>query len=114
MFIVAGPPGAGKSKAFPVAGFGVDFFNADDRASALNGGSYIDIPRRIRDEVNILFESFVPVTSNGARAVRSRPRSEAALRSIRRRLRIGPDSRLRCVTSRSGIFRCIRKNENAG
>jgi hypothetical protein len=29
MFIVAGPPGGGKSKAFPVAGFGVDFFNAD-------------------------------------------------------------------------------------
>jgi predicted ABC-type ATPase len=59
MFIVAGPPGAGKSKAFPVAGFGVDFFNADDRAAALNGGSYLNIPRRIRDEINILFESFV-------------------------------------------------------
>jgi predicted ABC-type ATPase len=59
MFIVAGPPGAGKSKAFPVAGFGVDFFNADDRAAALNGGSYVDIPHGIRDEVNILFESFV-------------------------------------------------------
>ncbi len=59
LFIVAGPPGAGKSKAFPVAGFGVDYFNADDRAAALNGGSYVGIPRRIRDEVNILFESFV-------------------------------------------------------
>ena len=59
MLIVPGPPGAGKSKAFPVAGFGVDFFNADDRAAALNGGSYLDVPRRIRDEVNILFESFV-------------------------------------------------------
>jgi predicted ABC-type ATPase len=59
MFIVAGPPGAGKSKAFPVSGFGVDFFNADDRAAALNGGSYVNIPRRIRDEVNVLFESFV-------------------------------------------------------
>lgn len=59
LFIVAGPPGAGKSKAFPVAGFGVDFFNEDDRAAALNGGSYVDIPRRIRDEVDILFESFV-------------------------------------------------------
>jgi hypothetical protein len=35
MFIVAGPPGAGKSTAFPVSGFGVDFFNADDRAAAL-------------------------------------------------------------------------------
>src|SRR5260370_40214457 len=59
MFIVAGPPGAGKSRAFPVSGFGVDFFNADDRAAALNQGSYMNIPLAIRDEVNILFESFV-------------------------------------------------------
>ena len=59
MFIVAGPPGAGKSRAFPVSGFGVDFFNADDRAAALNHGSYTNITPAIRDEVNILFESFV-------------------------------------------------------
>lgn len=59
MFIVAGPPGGGKSTAFPVSGFGVDFFNADDRAAALNHGSYIDIPRSIREKVNLLFESFV-------------------------------------------------------
>jgi predicted ABC-type ATPase len=59
MFVVAGPPGSGKSTAFPVSGFGVDFFNADDRAAALNSGSYLDIPRTIRDQVNRLFESFV-------------------------------------------------------
>lgn len=34
MFIVAGPPGAGKSTAFSASGFGVDFFNADDRAAS--------------------------------------------------------------------------------
>ena len=59
MYIVAGPPGGGKSTAFPASGFGVDFFNADDRAAALNGGSYLEIPRSIREQVNILFESFV-------------------------------------------------------
>ena len=59
MFIVAGPPGAGKSRAFPVSAFGVDYFNADDRAAALNQGSYLGISRGIRDQVNILFESFV-------------------------------------------------------
>ncbi len=59
MFIVAGPPGGGKSKAFPVSGFGVDFFNADDHAAALNQGSYLQIPREIRNRVNLLFESFV-------------------------------------------------------
>jgi predicted ABC-type ATPase len=59
MFIVAGPPGSGKSTAFPVSGFGVDFFNADDRAAALNQGSYLEIPRAIREQVNSLFEAFI-------------------------------------------------------
>jgi predicted ABC-type ATPase len=59
MFVVAGPPGSGKSTAFPVSGFGVDFFNADDRAAALNGGSYLGISRVIRGQVNQLFEAFV-------------------------------------------------------
>ncbi|HME05775.1 MAG TPA: zeta toxin family protein [Bryobacteraceae bacterium] len=59
IFVVAGPPGGGKSTAFPVSGFGVDFFNADDHASSLNQGSYLDIPRNIRDQVNRLFEAFV-------------------------------------------------------
>jgi predicted ABC-type ATPase len=59
MFIVAGPPGSGKSTAFPVAAFGVDSFNADDQAAALNNGSYCDIPRETRSRVNVLFETFV-------------------------------------------------------
>jgi predicted ABC-type ATPase len=59
MFVVAGPPGGGKSTAFPVSGFSVDFFNADDRAAALNGQSYLDIPRATRNHVNQLFERFV-------------------------------------------------------
>jgi predicted ABC-type ATPase len=59
MFIVAGPPGSGKSTAFPVAAFGVDFFNADDHAAALNEGSHIGIPGEIRVRVNRLFEAFV-------------------------------------------------------
>ena len=37
MAIIAGPPGSGKSTAFPVSGFGIDFFNADDHAAALMG-----------------------------------------------------------------------------
>ncbi len=59
MFIVAGPPGSGKSTAFPVAAFGVDYFNADDQAAALNKGSYSDIPCDIRARVSTLFERFV-------------------------------------------------------
>ncbi len=53
------PPGSGKSTLFPVSGFGVEFFNGDDRAAQLNRGSNQGISLSIRDRVNRLFESFV-------------------------------------------------------
>jgi predicted ABC-type ATPase len=59
MIVVAGPPGSGKSTAFPVSSFGVAFFNGDDRAAALNGGSHGGISRDIREQVNREFEEFV-------------------------------------------------------
>jgi len=59
MIVVAGPPGSGKSTMFPVKDFGCRFFNADDRAAELNGGSYIDIPGQIRQVVNREFEQFI-------------------------------------------------------
>jgi predicted ABC-type ATPase len=57
--IVAGPPGSGKSRAFPVANEGIDYFNADDQCARLNGGSYHGITQEIRREVNRLFEAFI-------------------------------------------------------
>jgi predicted ABC-type ATPase len=59
MFIVAGPPGAGKSSVFPLRSFADRVFNADDRAAELNGGSYRGIPLHVRQKVNQEFESFV-------------------------------------------------------
>jgi predicted ABC-type ATPase len=59
LFIVAGAPGSGKSRSFPVSEFGVEYFNADDRAAQLNGGSYHDIPLTIRALVNREFESLI-------------------------------------------------------
>lgn len=59
MLIVAGPPGSGKSTAFPVYTFGLDSFNADDQAAALNGGSYQGISQEIRSRVGKQFEKFV-------------------------------------------------------
>ena len=56
MIVVAGPPGSGKSSVFPVAGFGIKYFNADDRAADLNGGSYRGISTNIREIVNREFE----------------------------------------------------------
>jgi hypothetical protein len=37
----------------------VVFFNADDQTAALNSGSYLDIPRAIRDQASRSFEPFV-------------------------------------------------------
>jgi predicted ABC-type ATPase len=59
MFIIAGPPGAGKSSVFSLAEFANRSFNADDRAAELNGGSYRDIPLHVRRVVNGEFEKFV-------------------------------------------------------
>ena len=59
MIVVAGPPGGGKSSIFPLAKLGTRYFNADDRAAELNGGSYIGIPKHIRETVNREFETFV-------------------------------------------------------
>ena len=59
MIVVAGPPGGGKSSLFPVWSFGVSYFNADDRAAELNGGSYVGITKEIRAAVNREFEAFV-------------------------------------------------------
>src|SRR5688500_18570664 len=59
MIVIAGPPGSGKSTAFPVSSFGVASFNADDRAAELNGGSYVGITNAVRQQVNREFEAFV-------------------------------------------------------
>lgn len=47
MTVIAGPPGSGKSTRLPLSSFSSDFFNADDRAAKLNGGSYHKISKDI-------------------------------------------------------------------
>jgi predicted ABC-type ATPase len=59
MIVVAGPPGSGKSSRFPLARFGVDWFNADDRAAELNLGSFHKIPGEIRSRVNVEFQRWI-------------------------------------------------------
>jgi predicted ABC-type ATPase len=58
MFVVAGPPGSGKTTYFPVSAFGVDSFNIDDRCAQLLG-SYRAIPRNVRTAVAHECERFV-------------------------------------------------------
>jgi predicted ABC-type ATPase len=59
MIVVAGPPGSGKSVAFPVDSFEIDCFNADDRSAQLNNASYLGISVQTWAIVNREFEQFV-------------------------------------------------------
>ena len=58
MYVVAGPPGGGKSSLFPVKELGFDYFDADARAAELNG-SYRAIPAAVRAGVNVELEAFI-------------------------------------------------------
>jgi len=59
MYVEAGPAGSGKSTAFPGDQFGFDYFNADNYAAMLNGGSYVGIPKSIRAQVGPICEKFI-------------------------------------------------------
>jgi len=85
MIIAAGPPGSGKSSAFPVQEEGVDFFNADDRAADLNGGSYQNVPEQIRAQVNKEFEAFVldHIRRRESVAIETTLRSDVTFRQAR-------------------------------
>jgi hypothetical protein len=51
MLVIAGPSGSGKSTFFPVAGFGVDSFNIDDRCAEILG-NYRAPPRLVATGLN--------------------------------------------------------------
>lgn len=58
MIVVAGPPGSGKTRYFPVTAFGIDSFNIDDRCAQILG-SYRAIPGNVRRAVAMECERFV-------------------------------------------------------
>ncbi len=59
MIVIADPPGSGKSSRFPLSAFGVEWFNADNRAAELNFGSFRKISGEIRTQVNIEFQRWI-------------------------------------------------------
>jgi predicted ABC-type ATPase len=106
MIVVAGPPGSGKSSIFPVSSFGVRYFNADDRAAELNGGSYIGIPRQIRAIVNREFEAFVAESIENRTSFAIETTLRATVTLNRRRGRKPPASQPRCAIWRCAISPC--------
>jgi predicted ABC-type ATPase len=59
MIVIGGPPGAGKTSRCPASAFGVDSFNADSRATELNGGNSRGISKEIRAQVNVEFQKWI-------------------------------------------------------
>ena len=59
MVVIAGPPGSGKSTAFPVAETGLHHFNVDDVAAEMNAGSYHHISPYIRAAANDQCDDFI-------------------------------------------------------
>ena len=79
MIVVAGPPGSGKTRYFPVTAFGVDAFNIDDRCAQILG-SYRAIPRDVRRSVAKECERFVldHISQRQSFAASSPPRRTSA------------------------------------
>ena len=103
MIVVAGPPGSGKSSAFPVSSFGVAYFNADDRAAKLNGGSFFGIPKHIRETVNREFETFVlnSIARNESFAIETTLRSAITFEQAQRAKAAGFMTEMRYLALRN-------------
>lgn len=80
MIVVAGPPGSGKTRYFPVTAFGIDAFNIDDRCAQILG-SYRAIPRDVRRAVAKECERFVRdhIENGRSFAVETTLRTDAAI-----------------------------------
>lgn len=91
MIIVAGPPGGGKSSLFPVRELGVEWFNADDSAAALNRNSYWRISTEIRAAASRQLQQFIDGNTEARQsfAYESTLRSEICFDQIRRAKELG-------------------------
>lgn len=118
MIVVAGPPGSGKTSAFPVTAFGVDAFNIDDRCAQVLG-SYRAIPRDVRRSVAKECERFVEdhIVHKRSFAVETTLRTTAALDQARLARRQGFATELIFVATDSvaeNIARVLQRAQGGG
>jgi len=110
MVVVAGPPGSGKTTRFPVAEFGVDSFNADNRAAELNAGSFHGIAKGIRSQVNLEFQKWIleHISARRSLAIETTLRSEVTFEQAQLAREHGFRTVLYFVTPGS-VEECVRR-----
>jgi predicted ABC-type ATPase len=118
MLVVAGPPGSGKTRYFPVTAFGVDAFNIDDRCAQILG-SYRAIPRDVRRAVAKECERFVVDHIAGGKsfAVETTLRTTAAIQQAELARQNGFATEMRFVATDSvaeNVARVLQRAQAGG
>ena len=118
MVVVAGPPGSGKTRYFPVTAFGIDAFNIDDRCAQILG-SYRAIPRDVRRAVAKECEQFVlgHIAHRESFAVETTLRTTAAIEQAEVARKSGFAAELRFVATDSiaeNIARVLQRAQAGG
>jgi predicted ABC-type ATPase len=118
MIVVAGPPGSGKSRYFPVTAFGIDSFNIDDRCAQILG-TYRAIPRDVRRAVAKECERFVldHINRGASFAVETTLRTAAAIEQAELARKNGFATEMRFVATDSiaeNVARVIQRAQAGG
>jgi predicted ABC-type ATPase len=118
MIVVAGPPGSGKSRYFPVSAFGVEAFNIDDRCAQILG-SYRAIPRDVRRAVARECERFVMdhIERGKSFAVETTLRTVAAIEQAALARQSGFATEMRFVATGSvaeNVARVLQRSQAGG
>ena len=118
MIVVAGPPGSGKTRSFPVSAFGIDGFNIDDRCAQILG-SYRAIPREVRRAVAKECERFVldHIERALSFAVEATLRTSAAIDQAGLAQRSGFVADMQCVATDSiaeNVARVLQRAQAGG
>jgi predicted ABC-type ATPase len=118
MIVVAGPPGSGKTRYFPVTAFGVDAFNIDDRCAQILG-SYRAIPRDVRRAVAKECERFVRdhIECGKSFAVETTLRTSAAIEQAELARKSGFTTEMRFVATDSiaeNVARVLQRAQAGG
>ena len=118
MIVIAGPPGSGKTRYFPVTAFGVDAFNIDDRCAQILG-SYRAIPRDVRRAVAKECEQFVVdrIERRVSFAVETTLRTAAAIEQAKLAKKSGFATEMRFVATDSiaeNVARVLQRAQAGG